>query len=183
VDTDFSLPDLIGLIALALTIDTSRLQSYRFREGIEIMTGESDEGSFIFHPQRDAIMEMAHLVIQPPTERQLVREQASIELVNASGIADLAQVASDRIASEGFVPRIATEQQPEQDATLIYDYTGQTKGSSIEVLQAALRLGPDDIVLEPDPNRAVDFRIVIGASYARNSCTFGVRPPVEVEGQ
>ncbi len=182
VDTDITLPDLVGLIPLALTIDTSRLQSYRFREGIEIVAGESEERSFIFQPQREAIIEMTRLVIQPPTERQLVREQSAIEIVNASSIADLAQVAADRIASEGFVPHIADEPQPAQDVTLIYDYTGQTKGSSIEVLQAALRVGTDDIVFEPDPNRTVDFRIVIGSSYARNSCTFNVHPPTEVEG-
>jgi len=182
VDTDITLPDLVGLIPLALTIDTSRLQSYRFREGIEIVAGESEERSFIFHPQREAIIEMARLVAQPPTERQLVREQATIEIMNASSIADLAQVAADRIASEGFVPRIVDETQPQQDATLIYDFTGQTKGSSIEALQSALRLGASDVVFEPDPNRTVDFRIVIGASYARNSCTFNVRPPTEVEG-
>jgi polyisoprenyl-teichoic acid--peptidoglycan teichoic acid transferase len=182
VDTDITLPDLVGLIPLALTIDTSRLQSYRFREGIEIVAGESDEGSFIFNPQREAIIEMAHLTVQPPTERQLVTEQAAIEIVNASNIVDLAQVAADRIASEGFVPRIVDEPQPLQDATVIYDYTGQTKGSSIQILQSALRLGISDVIFEPDPNRTVDFRIVIGASYARNSCTFNVRPPIETEG-
>jgi LCP family protein required for cell wall assembly len=181
VDTDITPPDIVGLIPLALTIDTSRLQSYRFREGIEIVAGESEEGSFIFYPQRDAIIELSRLVVQPPTERQLVREQAVIEIANASNFDGLAQVAADRIAAEGFVPRIVDDLQTSQDATVIYDYTGQTKGSSVEVLQSTLQLGNDDIVFDPDPNRTVDFRVVIGASYARNSCTFNVRPPTEVD--
>lgn len=181
VDTDIMLPDIAGMIPLALTMDTSRIQSYRFRDGIEIVAGESEEGSFIFWPQRDAIIELGRQIVQPPTERQLVQEQAVIEIVNASGISDLDRVAADRIAAEGFVPRIADGVLPEQDATLIYDYTGQTKGSSIEVLQAALHLDIDSIVYEPNPNRTVDFRIVVGRSYSRNSCTYNVRPLTEAE--
>jgi hypothetical protein len=104
-----------------------------------------------------------------------------IDIVNASGMPALDRVAADRISSEGFVPRIVEENLPVQDATQIYDYTGQTKGSSIEVLQTALRLGSESIIAEPDPNRTVDFRIVIGTSYSRNSCTYNVLPPQELE--
>jgi LCP family protein required for cell wall assembly len=182
VDTDITLADIAGMIPLALTIDTSRIQSYRFREGIEIVAGESQEGSFIFLPQRDAIVELGRQIVQPPTERQLVREQAVIEIVNASGITALDRVAADRISSEGFVPRITEEDVAVQDSTQIFDYTGQTKGSSIEVLQSALRLGNESVIPEPDPNRTVDFRIVIGRSYSRNSCTYNVLPPTELEG-
>lgn len=182
VGTDITLPDIVGLVPLALTIDTSRVQAYRFREGVEIVASISPEGSFIFLPQREAIIELGRQIVQPPTERQLVREQAAIEVVNASGVPDLDRVASDRLASEGFVPRIVDETLPEQDATLIYDYTGQTKGSSVEVLQSALRLGEGSLVFEPDPSRTVDFRVVVGRSYARNSCAFNVRPPTDGEG-
>jgi LCP family protein required for cell wall assembly len=180
VDTDITLADIAGMIPLALTMDSSRIQSYRFREGIEIVAGESEEGSFIFLPQREAIIELGRQIVQPPTERQLVRERAVIDIVNASGIPALDRVAADRISSEGFVPRIVEENLLVQDATQIYDYTGQTKGSSIEVLQSALRLGSESMIAEPDPNRTVDFRIVIGTSYSRNSCTYNVLPPREI---
>lgn len=181
VDTDIALADIVGMVPLALTIDSSRIQSYRFRDGIEIIAGESPEGSFIFLPQREAIIELGRQIVQPPTERQLVREQAVIEILNASGLAGLDRVAADRIASEGFVSQIVEENLPMQDATQIYDYTGQTKGSSIEALQLALRLGNESVFFEPDPSRTVDFRIVIGRSYSRNSCTYNVLPPREIE--
>lgn len=181
VDTDITLADMAGMIPLALTIDTSRIQSYRFREGIEIVAGGSEEGSFIFLPQREAIIELGRQIVQPPTERQLVRERAVIDIVNASGITALDRVAADRLSSEGFVPRIVEEDVSVQDATQIYDYSGQTKGSSIEVLMSALRLGNESVVPEPNPNRTVDFRIVIGRSYSRNSCTYNVLPPRELE--
>jgi len=183
VDTDIILPDLVGMVPLALTIDTSRIQAYRFREGIEIVPATSLEGSFIFLPQREAIMELERQMMTPPTERQLVRERASIEVVNASGIPDLDRVAADRLASEGFVPQIVNEANlPTPEPTIIYYYTGQAKGSSIEILQDALRIGDDGVVFQPDTNRTVDFRVVIGRSYSLNSCTYNVLPPRDVDG-
>jgi polyisoprenyl-teichoic acid--peptidoglycan teichoic acid transferase len=181
VDTDIMLPDMVGLVPLALTIDTSRMEFFRFREGREIIATTSSEGSFIFMPQREAIIELGNQIMLPPTERQLIREQATIEIVNASGIPDLARVAADRLAGEGFVPNIVADAVSEEEETLVYDFTGQTKGSSIDVLQSALRISDDGIIFEPDPNREVDFRIVIGRSYSRNSCTYNVRPPIELE--
>ncbi|MCZ7542672.1 MAG: hypothetical protein M5R40_03635 [Anaerolineae bacterium] len=59
---------------------------------------------------------------------------------------------------------------------MIYDYTGQTKGSSLNKVAEVLNVRPDNIILQPDPNRTVDYRIILGASY--NSCTYNVPPPV-----
>jgi LCP family protein required for cell wall assembly len=176
VETDIALSDIVGMLPLALTIDTSRIQSFRFRAGVEIIASESQEGSFIFLPDRDAIIDLGHRIVQPPTERQLVREQATIEIINASGINGLERVAADRISSEGFVPRVLDETLPVQDATQIYDYTGQAKGNSAALLQSVLRLDSDNLILEPNPIRTADFRVVIGRSYSRNSCAFAVQP-------
>ena len=60
--------------------------------------------------------------------------------------------------------------------TLVYDFTGQTKGSSIGAITEALNVSPANVRVEPDPNRTVDYRVVLGASY--NSCTYNVPPPV-----
>jgi hypothetical protein len=89
----------------------------------------------------------------------------------------LARVAADRLAWEGFVPSISTESLPYREYTAIYDYTGQTKGSSLDVLQAALRVSDEGVVVEADPGRDVDYRIVLGGSYY--SCTYNVMPPLE----
>jgi hypothetical protein len=52
--------------------------------------------------------------------------------------------------------------------SVIYDYTGTSKGSSLNQLVSLLNVKPEDIKVEPDPNRTVDFKIILGASY--NSC-------------
>jgi LCP family protein required for cell wall assembly len=175
VETNISLDTMVSLAPLALSLDTSRIASYVFRPNIEVRFWSSPEGSSVLAPQRAAIAELLHQMIQPPTEHQLVQEGALVEVINASGVRGLDQVAADRLAWEGFVPTIGEPAPAARSYTVIYDYTGQTKGSSLGSLQAALRVGDEGVIIEPDPNRSVDFRVVIGGSYY--SCTYAVQPP------
>ena len=114
-------------------------------------------------------------MIEPPTEHQLVRENSRVEIINASGTQSFGQVAADRLAWEGFVPQISTEVPAYQAQTTIYDFTGQSKGSSLATLVSALRINSSNVVVTPDPNRTVDFLVVLGGSYS--SCTYNVALP------
>ncbi len=126
-------------------------------------------------PQRAAIRTLEQQMIEPTTMHQLVRENARIEIDNASGEPSLGQVAADRLAWEGFVPTIAADNPPYQQRTVIYDFTGKSKGSSLSRLKSALRVSSDNVLVQPDPNRSVDFRVVLGGSYY--ACTYNVQAP------
>ncbi|MFN8451744.1 MAG: LCP family protein [Anaerolineae bacterium] len=175
VETDIQLGDLVDLVPLALALDSSRIASYTFRQYVETKSWLSPEGSDVLVPQREAIRALEQQMIQPSTASQLVREHARVEIVNASGMRSMGQVAADRLAWEGFVPLIASDTPPYQDGTLIYDYAGRGKGSSLSALAEALRVPAENIVTEADPNRTVDFRVVLGGSYS--SCTYNVAAP------
>jgi len=175
VETDITLPEIVGLAPLALNIDTSHIVSYTFHPNIEVKPWTSPEGSSVLLPIRDAIMDLERKMVIPPTESQLVREGATVSIVNASGYGDLAQVAADRLAWEGFVPIISEETAPYRNYTTIYDHTGRTKGSSLGILQKVLRVSDEAVVREPDANREYDYEVLIGGTYY--SCTHAVLPP------
>ncbi len=175
VMTDLTVEDIAGYLPLAAAVDTSQIAAYTFRANIHVRFGQSADGQSILLPEREAIAALERQMMLPPTESDLVREHASVEIVNASGVTDFAQVAADRLAWEGFVPRISTDNAPFQQNTVIYDYTGQRKGSSLSALQAALRVSDENVIPQPDPNRTVDFRVVIGNAYY--SCTYNVVQP------
>jgi hypothetical protein len=59
----------------------------------------------------------------------------------------------------------------------IIDYTGATKGSPIGVLQRVLRVTAEGVEIKPDPNRAYDFKVYIGAMYQYWACTRNVIQP------
>jgi len=128
-------------------------------------------------PNRDAVQSLMNHVMQPVTQHQLVREGSRVDIINGSGTGELSRVAADRLAWEGFVPTISQETASYQSGTVIYDYTGSTKGSSLGTLQAALRVDPANIVLEPNSDREVDFRVVLGGAY--NSCTYQATSALE----
>lgn len=175
VETDIPLDTMIGLAPMALTIDTSRIASYMFRQNHEVISWRSPEGSSVLVPERDVMMATLRDFLLPVTEQQLIREHAVVEVVNASGWRGMARVAAERLAWEGFVPQISNDSVMYQDYTVIYDYTGQSKGSSLGVLQSALRVSDGQVRIEPDPNRTVDFRVVLGGQYY--ACTYAVAPP------
>ena len=178
VETDLQLSDMLDLMPLALGLDPSRIASYTFRPNIETRSWLSPEGSDVLVPQREAIRALELQMIEPPTEHQLVRENPRVEIVNASGSSSMARVAADRLVWEGFTPVISETLPAYQDRTMIYDYTGQSKSGSLAALQTALRVRDENIVIEPDPNRMVDFRVVIGGVYS--SCTYNVALPREL---
>ncbi len=175
VDTDIPLDDLIGLAPLAVTIDSAHIASYTMRPNHEIIGWTAPGGASVLVPVADAVNAMVHQMMLPPTENQLIREQPSVEIVNASGIPGFDRIAADRLAVEGFVPSLAAERAPYRDYTVIYDYTGQSKGSSLETLMSVLRVGEASVVAQPNANRTVDFRIEIGGTY--QPCTYAVMPP------
>jgi polyisoprenyl-teichoic acid--peptidoglycan teichoic acid transferase len=179
VQTDVSLDSMVSLVPLALSVDSSHIASYTFRPNTEVTFWTTPDGASVLLPQRDAIAQLVQQFLLPPTTSQLVREHSSIEIVNATGVTDLGQVASDRLATEGFVPQIVPGLAQYQDYTTIYDYTGQSKGSSLGDLQRVLRVSSDGVVVQPDPTRSFDFQVVLGGSY--HSCTYAVLAPVPVD--
>jgi polyisoprenyl-teichoic acid--peptidoglycan teichoic acid transferase len=175
VRTDIGVDLLVELAPLAMTIDSSRIVSRVLRVYHEIWPVTTAQGGSVLELRPEAVAVTIGQLYQPPTHNQLARENAQIEIVNASGWRPLSQVAADRLAVEGFVPRISADTLPARDFTLLYDYTGQTKGSSLAALRGVLRLGTDAVISEPDPNRTVDFRVVIGQNY--RACTYNVMAP------
>ena len=89
-------------------------------------------------------------------------------------------MAAERLTWEGLLP-VAAGHADSADFphTVIYDYTGQTKGSALGILQAVLRVRDENVIAAPDPDRTVDYRIVLGASY--NACTYNPGIPVPRE--
>ncbi|PJF25914.1 MAG: hypothetical protein CUN53_10365 [Phototrophicales bacterium] len=121
------------------------------------------------------MMQLVERFLLPPTANQLIQEHARIEIINASGSADLDDVAADRLSWEGFTPIIGPAAASTRERTVIYDFSGQQKGSSRAALQTILRVPDSDVIIEPDGTSEYDFRVVIGTSYY--ACTYPVRPP------
>jgi LCP family protein required for cell wall assembly len=174
VSTDMELGDLLDFVPLASNLELNNVERFNGVLGVHYTNFTTpDDGRSVLLPNYDALFELAQDFVTPPTGNRLDRSTTTIEVWDSSayGIGfDL--VASDRLAWEGFnampmgqIPGVRSE------VTVIYDYTGATKGSALDRILEVMRIGGSQVIQQPDPNRTVDFRIEIGTAY--NSCLLG----------
>ncbi len=174
VDTNMALTDALALVPLALALDPSQIARYGGELGTHYATAYTpDDGREVLLPQREYLLPLVEHVLTPPTANRLGRAAVSVELVDATyWNLGLQYVAADRLAWEGFtVDALPGVGEIRREATVIYDYTGQTKASPLPDLTRILRVAPEHVVGQPDPNRTVDFRVEIGQRY--NACVYG----------
>lgn len=171
VDTDMELSDVLDFVPLASSLEMQSIERYNIVLNVHATNWTTpDDGRSVLLPNWPEIYKLAQNFVTPPTGNRLERAAVSIEVIDSSAFGigfDL--VASDRLAWEGFsaVPMGKTDGSI-RDITLIYDYTGESKGSALETIMEVMRVSASQVVVEPDPNRTVDYRIEVGKDY--NSC-------------
>jgi hypothetical protein len=170
VQTNMPLEEMIPLIPLALSIEPNDIENHFFRKNIETVAWSPDGVTNVQLPHPEGWMnELIFDFLQPPTQNRLRLENARIEIYNGTSNEGWDSVAADRLIWEGFAPwAMGPADQTAYTDTVITDYTGSTKGGSLEELVGLLNILPQNIVIEPDPNRTTDFKIILGANY--NSC-------------
>lgn len=172
VRTNMTLTDAAGLLPIAIGIDTSRLRSYFLGPG-QVKDWTTPDGAAVLQAIPAGMAAMIKLLYTPPTQNRLFTEQPTLEIYNGTTHDDWSKVATSRLAWEGFIPTDSggADADTYKD-TVIYDYTGGAKPASLKILRQILNVTSKNVNSLPDPNRAVDFKVILGASY--NSCTYRI---------
>jgi LCP family protein required for cell wall assembly len=173
VDTDMTWTDMMPLLPLAAELDMAQVARYSGADDVHWMRVYTpDNGREVLLPVRENLLPMLQEFLTPSTANRLGRAQVRIVIADASWYGlGYPQVAADRLAWEGFAALpLDGLAEIQRDATVIYDYTGQTKGSPLPDLQRLLRVEEAHIIRQPNPNRSVDFRVEIGMAY--RSCVY-----------
>jgi polyisoprenyl-teichoic acid--peptidoglycan teichoic acid transferase len=178
LDTDLALTDLLALLPVAVEITPATLEQVTLRQGREIRNGLNEKGQFVFERDDAAIRDLLESAMRPPTAYQIGQHAPTVAITNATGYAGLAEVAAQRLEWEGFD---ATVIQPAsvtpRDYNHIIDHVGADKDSPLADLQRVLRVTDEGVSVQPDPTRAYDYEVFIGATYAFTSCTRNVIQP------
>ncbi|MBI5930883.1 MAG: LCP family protein [Chloroflexi bacterium] len=187
IQTDMSLEDILGFVPMAVSLNPGAIERYSLSIGVQLENYTTpDDGRATLLGNWPAIRQVAKEFVTPPTGNRLQYQSSRIEIFDGTQYGlGWDQVASDRLAWEGFIPTIQDSRNvAKHEVTLIYDYTGEEKGSELDRLKEILRIGDSQVVVEPDPNREYDYRVVVGQNY--NSCVYGSStddvppPPQEV---
>lgn len=171
VETNIPLEVMVQLSPLALTVQPTSIESHFFHTGRETQSFQTASGAAVQLPT-ERMLEEIEAFLTPPTLNRLVAEGARIGIFDSSGVGrQWDVVAADRLIWEGLNPFPLGQGQPPEGLSaearsIIVDYTGQTKGSSVDVLARILNI--QDVFVVPNPNRTVDYAVYLSPQY--NSC-------------
>jgi LCP family protein required for cell wall assembly len=178
VETDMGLGNLLQLAPVAADLDTSRIRSYIITPDLLTAWIEPGTGANVFIPNAGAVERIVSLAMQPPAENYVIANTATVEVRNGTSGERLDEVAADRLGWEGLLT-IPTGPAPEGDGfgkTVIYDFTGRSKTSQLRTLQRILHVADSEVFVQPDPNRVVDYIVILGEDY--RSCTYQMQEPL-----
>ncbi|MBX3062526.1 MAG: LCP family protein [Anaerolineae bacterium] len=175
VDTDMTLPDILGLVPSALAINPDKIQRINLSQGTHFDSWyTADTGSFVFLPKLDAWQIAVQNFMLPPSTNRLGGESPTVEVGAAPSMDNFDEVVADRLSWEGFnVSMLPPDTIARRDYTVLYDYTGGSYPNSLHALMKALRISEASVISKPDPNRTSDFRIEMGPDYG-SSCFYGL---------
>ena len=112
----------------------------------------------------------------PPTGNQVALRESSIRVLNGTSNPNWDRVAADRLGEETlFAFAGGAASTTGEASTILIDYTGSERGSLTNVIAETLHIHPDNIRVQPDPNREVDYEVIVGANF--NPCGGAVLDP------
>jgi polyisoprenyl-teichoic acid--peptidoglycan teichoic acid transferase len=168
VETNMQLGDALGLVPLALNLKPGDIRSFYMQKGIELAHWRTPQGEDVQIPDPKGFFRTINDFYTPPTGNRLGQDVGMVEVLNGTPNNNWDKVAADRLSWEGFDAQ-AKGATNAANKTMIYDFTGSAKPGTLNLMLKALNLRPDRVVSQPDPNRSVDFRVVLGNDY--NSCS------------
>ena len=167
-ETDMTLPELVSLAPLALNLQPGDIRSFYMFKGYELQHWTTPKNEDVQLPVPKNFLDTLNRFYTPPAANRLSAAGLSIDVVNSSGHADLDKVAVDRLSWDGFTAS-ANGVSDVASKTMVFDYTGNANPATLNAMLKSLNVKPSVVQSQPDPNRTVDFKVVLGADY--NPCS------------
>lgn len=168
--TDIQFWEMEKLFALAKDIDISNVVSKVLDNSTDgLLTSDQIAGGYYLVPKAgvgnySAIQKLVHEIFTDP---YLAKENAKIQVLNATGQVGSATTVSDMLKSYGYNV-ISVEKNPTVEAkTVIYDYSSDAKPFTVKFLTDRFSAS---VTKQPgSSNSAADITVVVGKDYLANS--------------
>lgn len=179
VETDLTLDVVLGLLPIANTLDSSRIERFNLVRTFHTTPWTPSEGAYagqnvqVLNPL--PVADLFNDFYTPPPESRLSLATATIAVYNGTDRPDLDIVASERLRNAGLnAIALGPADQTGVTDTQLVDYAAVARGSAAPVITGELNIQNANITTQPDPNRTYDYEVIVGETY--NSCTGTVLP-------
>ncbi len=171
VQTDMGVGNMLQFAPIARELDTVEISSFIITPDLlEYWNNEAlDQDGYVLRP--DVAQSLIAIAMQPPAQNYIASQTATVEIRNGTTFERLDEVAADRLALYSGLSTTATgaADSDQYESSVIYDFTGREKTSSLLRLQREMRVADADVIIQPDPNRTYDYVVILGDNY--RSCT------------
>jgi hypothetical protein len=117
-------------------------------------------------PDPEKVQELIAGLYTPPsaTVDQVAGEAARIQVRNGTERPQLGQIAADQLRWRGLtVVDVGVADRTDYTKTQILVFN--EKPGAVDLLTRELRLRPDSVLRQPDPNEPADMRLILGNDY------------------
>ncbi|NDJ35310.1 MAG: hypothetical protein GYB64_11645, partial [Chloroflexi bacterium] len=167
ITTDMGLGNFLELAPIAANMDLFAINSYILTPDNLTAWNDPDLGQIAYLPNPEDVQFLVSRAMLPPAKNYVTQNTATVEIRNGTGRNRIDEVAADLLINQGGLDTTPTgfADSTGYGETVIYDYTGRDKTSQLLTLQRLLRVGDDNVIEQPDPNRVFDYMVIIGADY------------------
>ena len=164
VQTDLTLNDVVYLAQLGARLDGPHIRS-RFVDNTMLHFFVSEEGANVYaynYAELEPVLDEAFAEFPPNVASQAA---ALVEVWNGTTNPDWDRVATERLSWAGLPAWANGIADRLYEHTTIVDYTTTSKGSRLPLIARLFRVGQPGIIQQPDANRLVDYRVILGADF------------------
>ncbi len=165
VKTDMNLGDILSLAPVALDLKPQRIRS-RYIGPAQTIGWTTSEGWEVLLPDYEKIQQLVASLYAPSAsaEDQIESEGARIQVRNGTYRPQLAQIAADQLRWHGLkVVDTGPADTPDYKQTQIVVFTDKPK--AVELLAQLLKVQPQNIIRQPDPDQPADILVILGQDY------------------
>jgi LCP family protein required for cell wall assembly len=169
VSTDLQTWEIEKLVTLLKDVDTSNIVMKVLDNSSEgSLVSEDIDGGYYLVPKAGVgnftqIQRIAHEIFSDP---YLGKENAQLEILNATGQAGAAKEVQDTLASYGYnVVQIDTNPTV-SSKTVIYDYSNGKNPYTVEYLKKRYNA---EVITQSSKSSTIDLSLVLGQDYLKNN--------------
>ena len=167
ITTDISFSTILSLVPLATKLSAPRIRSY-YIDRTYVNAWRTPQGSAVQLPDYPPLLEMLNEAMSPPSEPDISRLTALVNVWNGTNYNQWEVLAAERLHYVGYNTIINSADHNSYTHSLLIDFTSEQNDQDLQNLRNALGLPPSALVAEPDPDSDYDYRFIIGEDY--NPC-------------